>query len=86
MEVVVELGVPGASEGVGGSGGGRLIKVGGPADILSVAAGGGMRLFAKLLQYPILVLTMGLTKESRERCEGALCRRCEWVVNKKSSS
>jgi len=34
MEVVVELGVPGASEGVAGSEGGRLIKVGGAADML----------------------------------------------------
>ena len=35
MEVVVELGVPGASEGVTGSEGGRLIKVGGPVDMAS---------------------------------------------------
>lgn len=33
MEVVVELGVPGASEGVAGSDGGRLIRVGGPVDM-----------------------------------------------------
>ena len=33
MEVVVELGVPGASEGVTGSEGGRLIKVGGAVDM-----------------------------------------------------
>lgn len=33
MEVVVELGVPGASEGVAGSEGGRLIKVGGAVDM-----------------------------------------------------
>lgn len=39
MEVVVELGVPGASEGVTGSdgGGGRLIKVGGGAVMMAVA-------------------------------------------------
>jgi hypothetical protein len=39
MEVVVELGVPGASEGVMGSEGGRLIRVGGP-DMASGVYGG----------------------------------------------
>lgn len=34
MEVVVELGVPGASEGVAGSEGGRLIRVGGAVDMV----------------------------------------------------
>jgi hypothetical protein len=34
MEVVVELGVPGASEGVAGSDGGRLIRVGGAVDMV----------------------------------------------------
>lgn len=38
MEVVVELGVPGASEGVMGSAGGRLIRVGGPDMAYSVNA------------------------------------------------
>ena len=34
MDVVVELGVPGASEGVAGSEGGRLIRVGGAVDMV----------------------------------------------------
>ena len=34
MDVVVEFGVPGISDGVGGSGGGRLIRVGGPVDMV----------------------------------------------------
>jgi hypothetical protein len=40
MEVVVELGVPGASEGVMGSEGGRLIRVGGPVDMMFSVYGG----------------------------------------------
>jgi hypothetical protein len=40
MEVVVELGVPGASEGVVGSEGGRLIRVGGPVDMMFSVYGG----------------------------------------------
>lgn len=37
MEVVVELGVPGASDGVGGPEGGRLIRVGALGVILLYA-------------------------------------------------